>query len=78
MLKELLMIVFLLLIRRLKREKMKRYKYWDIYEELPKGWKVDKYADAPLGDCVFIVNGSKFKKGFQRVLLRVKNKYISF
>ena len=52
---------------------MKKYKYWEIYDELPKGWVINKYAGSPLAGYVFIQNGNIFKKEFKRALLRVKN-----
>ena len=49
---------------------MKKYKYWDIYEEMPKGWRIDKSSGSPLFRHVFIINGSVLKGG-SRALLKI-------
>jgi len=36
---------------------MKRYKNWELLEEIPDGWKIDKTAGTPLNGYVFITNG---------------------
>lgn len=54
---------------------LKKYRNWDILDELPEGWKVDKTAGAPLPRTVFITNGKSLLSGQQkRALLRVEPK----
>jgi hypothetical protein len=53
----------------LKKEK---YKYWDILNEIPIGWSIDKTAGSPAPNTVFITNGKSVLSGEQkRSLLRV-------
>ena len=55
-----------------------RYRYWDILDEIPDGWVVDKTAGSPLARSVFITNGKSVLSGQQkRALLKVKPKYTS-
>ena len=50
-----------------------RYRYWDILDELPNGWVIDKTAGSPLARSVFITNGKSSISGQQkRAILRVK------
>ena len=49
-----------------------RYRYWDILDELPDGWVIDKTAGSPAPRTVFITNGKSPISGQQkRALLRV-------
>jgi hypothetical protein len=50
----------------------KKYKYWDVYDEMPKGWKVDKFCGSPLYKAVFITNGVPPIHGCKRALLMLK------
>lgn len=51
---------------------MDKYRYWEIFDHLPKGWVVDKTAGAPAPNTVFITNGKSVLSGEQkRALLRV-------
>lgn len=53
--------------------KKQRYRYWDILDEMPDGWVVDKTAGSPAPRTVFITNGKSPISGQQkRALLRVK------
>lgn len=55
---------------------MNRYRYWDILEELPEGWQIDKTAGSPAPNTVFITNGKGILTGEQkRALLKVKPKF---
>jgi hypothetical protein len=49
---------------------MKNYKWWEIVEPLPEGWRIDYNAGSPLHGHVFIISGSPLKGG-KRALLRV-------
>lgn len=50
-----------------------KYRDWDILDELPQGWVIDKTAGAPLVRTVFITNGHSLLSGLQkRALLRVE------
>lgn len=46
--------------------------HWDILEELPLGWLIDKAAGSPIRNTVFITNGKSVLNGQKRALLRVK------
>ena len=50
---------------------MKRYKGWDLLDELPEGWKIDKTAGSPLNGYEFITNGKSVLNGQKRALLKV-------
>ena len=50
-----------------------RYRYWDILDEMPDGWVIDKTAGSPAPRTVFITNGKSPISGKQkRALLRVE------
>jgi hypothetical protein len=51
---------------------MEKYRWWDIYDQLPDGWEIDKYAGSPAPNTVFITNGKSPFKGQKRALLRIK------
>ena len=53
-----------------------KYKGWDLLEELPQGWAIDKTAGTPLNGYVFITNGKSVLNGQERALLKV-NKNIA-
>jgi hypothetical protein len=53
---------------------MDRYRYWDILDELPEGWSVDKTAGSPAPHTVFITNGKSVLNGQKRALLKIKTK----
>lgn len=51
----------------------KKHRWWDILDELPKGWVMDNTAGSPAPRTVFITNGKSVLSGQQkRALLRVK------
>ena len=49
---------------------LEQYKGWKVYETMPEGYRLDKYAGSPLHGYEFIHNGSPLKGGV-RALLRV-------
>lgn len=51
-----------------------KYRHWDILEDLPEGWVIDKYAGSPAPNTVFITNGKSVLNGQKRALLRVEAK----
>lgn len=51
---------------------MRKFKDWDILEELPEGWKIDKTVGTPLHGHEFITNGKSVLNGQKRALLKVK------
>lgn len=53
---------------------MDKYKDWDILEELPQGWVIDKTAGSPAPNTVFITNDKSVLNGQKRALLKVKAK----
>ena len=46
--------------------------YWEILEELPEKWIIDKTAGSPIKNTVFITNGKSVFNGQKRALLRTK------
>ena len=51
---------------------MEKYKYWEILEEMPDGWQIDKTAGSPCQNTVFITNGKSVLNGQKRALLKVE------
>ncbi len=50
-----------------------RYRYWDVLDEMPEGWVIDKTAGSPLARSVFITNDKSPISGQQkRAILRIK------
>ena len=45
---------------------------WDLLDEMPDGWCIDKNAGSPLAGYEFITNGRSTLNGQERALLRVK------
>ena len=51
-----------------------RYRYWEVLDEIPDGWTIDKTAGSPLARSVFITNGKSPISGQQkRAILRIKS-----
>ena len=51
-----------------------RYRYWEVLDEIPDGWVIDKTAGSPLARSVFITNGKSPISGQQkRAILRIKS-----
>lgn len=48
---------------------MNKYKDWDLFENLPEGWKIDKTCGSPLTGYEFCITGSILKGG-KRALVR--------
>lgn len=58
-----------------KIKSMEKYRDWNILEELPQGWSIDKTAGSPAPNTVFITNGKSVLSGLQkRALLKVEAK----
>jgi hypothetical protein len=51
-----------------------KYRDWDILEDLPEGWSIDKTAGSPAPKTVFITNGKSVLNGQKRALLKVEAK----
>lgn len=51
-----------------------KYRDWDILEDLPEGWVIDKTAGSPAPNTVFITNGKSVLNGQKRALLKVQAK----
>lgn len=51
---------------------MEKYRDWNIFEELPQDWIIDKTAGSPAPNTVFITNGKSVLNGQKRALLKVK------
>ena len=47
---------------------------WEIVNEIPDGWKIDKSAGSPVSGCVFITNGKSVLNGQKRALLKLAKK----
>ena len=47
-----------------------KYRDWDILEELPEGWIIDKNCGSPLYGFVFCTNGKSILNGGKRALVR--------
>lgn len=56
------------------KEDINKYRWWDILDDLPEGWLIDKTAGAPAPNTVFITNGKSVVNGQKRALLRLKKK----
>jgi len=50
------------------------FRDWDILEDLPEGWVIDKTAGSPAPNTVFITNGKSVLNGQKRALLKVEPK----
>ena len=57
-----------------KIKSMEKYRDWNILEELPEGWVIDKTAGSPAPKTVFITNGKSVLNGQKRALLKVEVK----
>ena len=55
-----------------------KYKGWEILDEIPEGWSIDKTAGSPAPMTVFITDGKSVLKGQKRALLRVRPKPIVY
>lgn len=51
-------------------DSVRKYRDWDILEELPEGWVIDKYCGSPLYGFVFCTNGKSILNGGKRALMR--------
>ena len=51
-----------------------KYRWWDILDDMPEGWVIDKTAGSPAPNTVFITNGKSPLKGQKRALLKVQAK----
>jgi hypothetical protein len=47
-----------------------KYRDWNILEDLPEGWIIDKYCGSPLYGFVFCTNGKSILNGGKRALVR--------
>ena len=54
---------------------MEKYKDWDILEQLPDNWIIDKTVGSPIPYTVFITNGKSVVNGQKRALLKVQPKF---
>jgi len=48
-----------------------KYKKWDLYDDMPIGFKIDKTAGSPLHGYTFITNGKSVLNNQKRALLKV-------
>lgn len=48
------------------------FRNWELFEELPNGWKIDKSCGSPLHGFEFCTNRISILKGGKRALVRVK------
>lgn len=59
-----------------EKDGIKMYRWWELLEKMPAGWKVDKTCGSPLCNYVFVTNGKSVVYGQKRALLRVNNEQI--
>lgn len=52
---------------------MKNFKHWQVFDELPLGWVIDKSAGSPLHGHEFCSNGKSILNGGARALVRAFN-----
>lgn len=50
---------------------MKTFKHWQVFDELPSGWVIDKSAGSPLHGYEFCTNGKSILNGGSRALVKV-------
>ena len=50
---------------------MKKFKGWEVLNEMPEGWKEYKTCGSPLAGAIFITNGKAVVNGQKRALLLV-------
>ena len=53
---------------------MEKYKHFDVYNEMPEGWKIDKTFGSPLYGSIGISDGKSLINGGKRALLHVLSK----
>lgn len=51
---------------------MKLFKHWQVFDNLPPGWVIDKTAGSPLHGHKFCHNGKSVLNGGKRALVRVR------
>lgn len=56
---------------------MKKYKDWDVFEVLPKGWKLDNSCGSPLHGYDFCTDGKSILNGGKRALVKSNKKGIN-
>ena len=49
---------------------MNKYKDWDLLDEMPEGWKIDKSCGSPLHGYLFATNGKSIINGQKRALIK--------
>lgn len=49
---------------------MNRYMGWELYEEPPEGFSIDKHTGSPLSGYDFFTNGKSVLNGQKRVLVK--------
>ena len=52
------------------------FRNWELFEELPDGWKIDKSCGSPLHGFEFCTNGISILRGGKRALVRVVKKKV--
>jgi hypothetical protein len=55
-----------------------KYKDWDILNELPEGWIIDKTVGSPCANTLFITNGKSVLNGQKRALLKINKETIDY
>jgi hypothetical protein len=55
-----------------------KYKDWDILNELPEAWIIDKTVGSPCANTVFITNGKSVLNGQKRALLKINKEIINY
>lgn len=52
--------------------KNETYKNWQLFDDMPSGWVIDKTCGSPLAGYVFINNRTSILRGGKRALLRMR------
>ena len=55
-----------------RQMKNETYKNWQLFDDMPSGWTIDKTCGSPLTGYLFITNGRSVLRGGKRALLRVR------
>lgn len=53
---------------------MSKFRYWDVVDQIPDGWSVDKTAGSPLPRSVFVTNGKSVISGKQERKILIVSK----
>lgn len=55
-----------------------KYRDWDVLDEMPEGWQIEKHAGSPYPYSVFINNGKSIFNGKKTAILKVEKVITEF